>query len=68
MIWKILKIKQKRYEKYEENSEKVWKICRKSKLNSRKIWKIKRWQTFVRNVIIVINNVIMKIKWWGRGR
>ena len=52
----------------EENSEKIWKICKKSKLNSGKIWKIKWWQTFVRNVIIVINNVIMKIKWWGRGR
>jgi hypothetical protein len=37
-------------------------------LNSGKIWKIKWWQTFVRNVIIEINNVIMKIKWVGRGR
>ena len=26
------------------------------------------WQTFVRNVFIEINNVIMKIKWRGRGR
>jgi hypothetical protein len=25
------------------------------------------WHTFVRNVIIEINNVIMKIKWRGRG-
>jgi hypothetical protein len=23
---------------------------------------------FVRNVIIEINNVSMKIKWWGRGK
>jgi hypothetical protein len=43
----------------------LWK---KGKLNSGKIWKIKWWQTFVRNVIIEINNVIMKIKWRGRGR
>jgi hypothetical protein len=26
------------------------------------------WQTFVRNVIIEINNVIMEIKWRGRGK
>jgi hypothetical protein len=26
------------------------------------------WQTFVRNVIIEINKVTMKIKWRGRGR
>jgi hypothetical protein len=26
------------------------------------------WQTFVRNVIIEINNVIMKIKWRERSR
>ena len=53
----------------EENSEKIWKIWKKGKLNSGKIWKIKCWQTFVRkNVIIEINNVIMKIKWRGRGR
>jgi hypothetical protein len=26
------------------------------------------WHTFVRNVIIEINNVIMKIKWRERGR
>ena len=52
----------------EENNEKIWKIWKKGKLNSVKIWKIKWWQTFVRNVIIEINNVIMKIKWRGRGR
>jgi hypothetical protein len=52
----------------EENSEKIWKICKKGKLNSGKIRKIKWWQTFVRNVIIEINNVIMKTKWRGRGR
>ena len=53
----------------EENSEKIWKIWKKGKLNSGKIWKIKCWQTFVRkNVIIEINNVIMKIKWRGRSR
>jgi hypothetical protein len=50
------------------NSDKIWKILKKGKLNSGKIWKIKWWQTFVRNVIIEINNVIMKIKWRGRGR
>jgi hypothetical protein len=53
------------------------KYGRKSELNSEMIWKIWkniwwRWwwwrQTFVRNVIIEINNVIMKIKWRGRGR
>jgi hypothetical protein len=38
----------------------IWKILKKGKLNSGKIWKIKWWQTFVRNVIIEINNVIMK--------
>jgi hypothetical protein len=42
------------------NSDKIWKILKKGKLNSGKIWKIKWWQTFVRNVIIEINNVIMK--------
>jgi hypothetical protein len=52
----------------EENSEKIWKIWKKGKLNSGKICKIKWWQTFVRNVIIEINNVIMKIKWRGRGK
>jgi hypothetical protein len=46
----------------EENSEKIRKIWKKDKLNSGKIWKIKWWQTFVRNVIIEINNVFMKIK------
>ena len=51
----------------EGNSEKIWKIWKKGKLNSGKIWKIKWWQTFVRNVIIEINNVIMKIKWRVRG-
>ena len=68
MIWKIWKKRRKRYEQTEENSEKIGKIWKKGKLNSGKIWKIKWWQTFVRNVIIEINNVIMKIKWWGRGR
>ena len=52
----------------EENSEKIWKIWKKGNLNSGKIWKIKLWQIFERNVIIEMNNVIMKIKWWGRGR
>ena len=51
----------------EENSEKIGKIWKKDKLNSGKIWKIKWWQTFVRNIIIEINNVIMKIKWRGRA-
>jgi hypothetical protein len=39
-------------------------------VNSEKIGKIRKksgwwwwWQTFVRNVFIEINNVIMKIKW-----
>ena len=50
------------------NCEMIWKIWKKGKLNSGKIWKIKRWQTFVRNVIIGINNVIMKIKWRRRAR
>jgi hypothetical protein len=51
------------------NSEKIWKIQKKSKVNSEKIGKIPKksgwwwWQTFVRNVFIEINNVIMKIKW-----
>ena len=52
----------------EENSEKIWKIWKKGKLNSGKIWKIKWWHTFVRNVIIEINNVIMKLEWRRRGR
>jgi hypothetical protein len=43
-----------------ENSEKIWKKWKKGNLNSGKIWKIKWWQIFVRNVIIEINNVIMK--------
>jgi hypothetical protein len=60
-IWKVWK-------KNKLNSEKIWKIRKKGKLNGGKIWKIKWWQTFVRNVIIEINNVIMKIKWRGRGR
>jgi hypothetical protein len=37
----------KRNGKYEENSEKIWKIRKKGKLNSGKILKIKWWQTFV---------------------
>jgi hypothetical protein len=52
-------------ENAEENCEKRWKIQRKSKLNSNGWW---WWQFFVRNVISEINNVIMKIKWRGRGR
>jgi hypothetical protein len=71
-IWKIWK-------KSRLNCEMIWKIQKKSKLKCEKRWKIQRkdrengwwwwwWQTFVRNVIIEINNVIMKIKWWGRGR
>ena len=52
----------------EENSEKIWKIWKKGNLNSGKIWTIKWWQTFVRDVNIEINNVIMKIKWRGWGR
>ena len=60
-IWKISK-------KSQLNSEMIWKIWKKGKLNSGKIWKIKWRQTFVRNVIIEINNVIMKIKWRGRDR
>jgi hypothetical protein len=36
------------------NSEMIWKIWKKGKLNSGKIWKIKRWQAFVRNIIIEI--------------
>jgi hypothetical protein len=72
----------KRYEKYRRNCEKIWKIQKKSKVNSEKMGKIRKksgwwwwrwwwrwwWQTLVRNVIIEINNVIMKIKWRGRGR
>ena len=61
MIWKIWK-------KGKLKCEMIWKIWKKGKLNSGKIWKLKWWQTFVRNVIIEINNVIMKIKWRGRGR
>jgi hypothetical protein len=60
-IWKTWK-------KSKLNIEMIWKIWKKGKLNSRNIWKIKWWQTFVRNVIIEINNVIMKIKWRGRGK
>jgi hypothetical protein len=67
-IWKIWKKVRKDMKNTEENNEKIWKIWKKGKLNSVKIWKIKWWQTFVRNVIIEINNVIMKIKWRGRGR
>jgi hypothetical protein len=36
--------------------------------NIEKKCKIKWWQNFVKNVIIEINNVIMKINWRGRGR
>jgi hypothetical protein len=42
----------------------IWKIQKKSGWWCGWWW----WQTFVRNVIIEINNVIMKIKWRGRGR
>jgi hypothetical protein len=56
------------------NSEEIWKIQKKSKVNSEKIGKIRKksgwwwwcWQTFVRNVIIEINNVIMKMA--GKGQ
>jgi hypothetical protein len=48
-------------ENTEEYCEMIWKIRKKS---GWWWW----WQTFVRNVIIEMNNVIMKIKWWGRGR
>ena len=79
MIWKIWKKGKLNSDKIwttwkkgnlksKSNSEMIWKIWKKGKLNSGKIWKIKWWQTFVRNVIIEINNVIMKIKWRGRGR
>ena len=68
MIWKIWKKDRKDMKNTGENSEKIWKIWKKGNLNSGKIWKIKWWQTFVRNVIIEMNNVIMKIKCWGRGR
>ena len=49
-------------ENTEENCEMIWKIRKKSG------WWWWWWQTFVRNVIIEIKNVIMKIKWRGRGR
>ena len=62
MIWKIWK-------KAKFNSDKVGKIRKEGKLNNEKIGK---WMVvvvvvvvvanFVRNVIIEINNVIMKIK------
>jgi hypothetical protein len=62
MIWKIWK-------KAKFNSDKVGKIRKEGKLNNEKIGK---WvvvvvvvvvvANFVRNVIIEINNVIMKIK------
>ena len=63
-IWKKGKLK----------SKMVWKIQKKSKVNSEKIgkiWKKSGWwwqQTIVRNVIIEINNVIMKKIWRERGR
>ena len=63
MIWKTWK-------KDKSNSDKIVKIWKKSKLNSEMIWKIwkkSKLKTFVRSVIIEINNVIMKIKWRGRG-
>jgi hypothetical protein len=69
-------------EHMEENSEKIWNIWKKSELNSEKIWNTWKkselnsekigigigWQTFVRNVIIEINNVIMKLKWRWKGQ
>ena len=68
MIWKIWKKIVIRYGQYGRkgklNSEKSWKILKKSGW----WWWWWWWQTFVRNVIIEINNVIMKIKWRGRGR
>ena len=51
------------WKKSQLNSEMIWKIWKKGKLDSGKIWKIKWWQTFVRIVIIEINTLIMKIKW-----
>jgi hypothetical protein len=36
----------KRYGKYKENCEKIWKIQKKSKLNSEKIWNI--WKKIVK--------------------
>jgi hypothetical protein len=39
----------------------IWKIWKKGLENKMVV-------NFVRNVIIEINNVIMKIKWRGRGR
>jgi hypothetical protein len=53
------------------NSEKIGKIRKKSGWWCGGWWWWWWWwwwQTFVRNVIIEINNVIMKIKWRGRGR
>ena len=55
-------------ENTEGNSEKIRTIRKKPKLKCEMLWKIKWWQTFVRNKIIEINNVIMKMKWQGRGR
>jgi hypothetical protein len=46
------------------NSEKIGKIRK----NSGWWWWWWWWQTLVRNVIIEINNAIMKTKWRGRGR
>ena len=60
-IWKI-------WQEGKFKSEKIWKIWKEGKLNRGNIWKIKWWQSFARNVIIEINNVIMKGKWRGRGR
>jgi hypothetical protein len=63
-IWKI-------QNKSKANSEKIGTIWRKSGWGSgwwRWRWWCWWWQTFERNVIIEINNVIMKIKWRGRGR
>ena len=66
----------------EENCEMIWKIWKKSKLNSEKIWKwvvmvvvvvvevkvvVVVVANFEINVIIEINNVIMKNKMAGKG-
>jgi hypothetical protein len=76
MIWKIRK-------KSKLKCERRWKIQRKVKLNSEKIGEMGGGGVgdggggggdgggggkLVRNVIIEINNVIMKIKWRGKGQ
>jgi hypothetical protein len=55
-------------ENMEENREKIWNIWKKSELNSQKIGIGIGWQTFVRNLIIEIKNVNMKLKWRWKGQ